>query len=103
MGFRLGAAATLVTAGPSIGGGVEKGEELYSETRTLSLLAIFAHVFPHLDTATAVLDVSEVCVVALATFGRLVTHLASNYTYHRIYVFGHRSSRFTVRRGEGSV
>jgi len=35
-------------------------------------------MFPHLDTATAVVDVLQVFVVALSTFGLLFTHVASN-------------------------
>jgi len=42
------------------------------------LLSVVAHMFPHFDTATAVVNVLEMCIVALAGLGFLVTHVASN-------------------------
>ena len=36
-------------------------------------------MFPHLDTATAVLDVVQMAIVAFSVLGFLVTHVASNY------------------------
>jgi hypothetical protein len=52
----------------------DSGCVVENNPQNVLFFALFAHVFPHLGTATAVLDVIE---MAVGTLRLLVTHVAS--------------------------